>query len=310
LDQAAHDIHTAQFGQPNLATPAQMRAAIGQSDQGRSWRHAGQAFLAEEWAELVDAWHVVDGDAYAAVPRIGRRTRLGPHQREAAWSVFAFVRQALTAKRLITWAGYDRLAQWLGQGGAPGFSHVVVDEAQDLSVAQVRFLARLAKVRPDGLFLAGDIGQRIFHLPFSWARLGLDVRGRSHSLKVNYRTSHQISGGRPATATADQRHGRRRGRAARHHFRVRRTRTSRWRATRPTSRPAWLRSCSSAWPIAVPPRKSRCWCAVTASWPGRVRPRRPGSIPGPMTASPLPACTGGAGIPRRCGDGLRSGRAA
>jgi hypothetical protein len=193
LDQAAHDIHTAQFGQPNLATPAQMRAAIGQAIKAGLGGTLGEAFLAEEWAELVDAWHVVDGDAYAAVPRIGRRTRLGPHQREAAWSVFAFVRQALTAKRLITWAGlYDRLAQWLGQGGAPGFSHVVVDEAQDLSVAQVRFLARLAKVRPDGLFLAGDIGQRIFHLPFSWARLGLDVRGRSHSLKVNYRTSHQI----------------------------------------------------------------------------------------------------------------------
>jgi superfamily I DNA/RNA helicase len=40
--------------------------------------------------------------------------------------------------------------------------------------------------------LAGDIGQRIFRLPFSWTRLGLDIRGRSHSLKVNYRTSHQI----------------------------------------------------------------------------------------------------------------------
>jgi len=72
------------------------------------------------------------------------------------------------------------------------FSHVVVDEAQDLSVAQVRFLGQVAKARQDGLFLAGDIGQRIFHLPFSWARLGLDIRGRSHCLKVNYRTSHQI----------------------------------------------------------------------------------------------------------------------
>jgi superfamily I DNA/RNA helicase len=68
----------------------------------------------------------------------------------------------------------------------------MVDEAQDLSVAQVRFLAEVARLRPDALFLAGDIGQRIFHLPFSWARLGLDVRGRSHCLKVCYRTSHQI----------------------------------------------------------------------------------------------------------------------
>ena len=59
-------------------------------------------------------------------------------------------------------------------------------------MAQVRFLAAVGRDRPDALFLAGDIGQRIFRLPFSWARLGLDIRGRSHSLKVNYRTSHQI----------------------------------------------------------------------------------------------------------------------
>ena len=45
---------------------------------------------------------------------------------------------------------------------------------------------------PDALFFAGDLGQRIFQQPFSWAALGVDVRGRSLTLKVNYRTSHQI----------------------------------------------------------------------------------------------------------------------
>lgn len=44
----------------------------------------------------------------------------------------------------------------------------------------------------DNLFFAGDIGQRIFQQPFSWLTQGVDVRGRSFSLKVNYRTSHQI----------------------------------------------------------------------------------------------------------------------
>ena len=69
---------------------------------------------------------------------------------------------------------------------------VVVDEAQDLSVAQLRFLAALGKYRGDALFFAGDLGQRIFQQPFSWKALGVDVRGRSTTLKVNYRTSHQI----------------------------------------------------------------------------------------------------------------------
>jgi superfamily I DNA/RNA helicase len=35
---------------------------------------------------------------------------------------------------------------------APRFDHVVVDEAQDLSVAQLRFLAALGSARPDRAF--------------------------------------------------------------------------------------------------------------------------------------------------------------
>ncbi len=193
LDQAALDLYTTAFGQHSRATPAQVRAAI--VDAGKAGLGGGHAapFLFEEWEELVDAWNVTDAETYATLPRIGRRTRLGAQQREAAWSVFAFVRQRLADKKLVTWAMiYARLTEWLADGGQLPFTHVVVDEAQDLSVAQIRFLAAVAGGRGDALFLAGDIGQRIFHLPFSWAKLGLDIRGRSHALKVNYRTSHQI----------------------------------------------------------------------------------------------------------------------
>ncbi|HKY35331.1 MAG TPA: 3'-5' exonuclease [Polyangiaceae bacterium] len=49
-----------------------------------------------------------------------------------------------------------------------------------------------APSRPNALFFAGDLGQRIFVQPFSWKSLGVDVRGRSRTLRVNYRTSHQI----------------------------------------------------------------------------------------------------------------------
>ncbi len=46
--------------------------------------------------------------------------------------------------------------------------------------------------RMDGLFFAGDTGQRIFQQPFSWKKVGVDIRGRARTLRVNYRTSHQI----------------------------------------------------------------------------------------------------------------------
>ena len=48
------------------------------------------------------------------------------------------------------------------------FAHIVVDEAQDLGVPELRFLAAIAPAAPDALFFAGDLGQRIFQQPFSW----------------------------------------------------------------------------------------------------------------------------------------------
>src|SRR5262249_54176865 len=72
------------------------------------------------------------------------------------------------------------------------FDFAVVDEAQDIAVAHVRFFAALGSLRPNALFFAGDLGQRIFQQPFSWKTLGVDIRGRSRTLRVNYRTSHQI----------------------------------------------------------------------------------------------------------------------
>ena len=72
------------------------------------------------------------------------------------------------------------------------FIHVVIDEAQDISVPELRLVAALAGDLVNGVFFAGDIGQRIFRSAFPWKAAGVDIQGRSRSLKVNYRTSHQI----------------------------------------------------------------------------------------------------------------------
>lgn len=93
------------------------------------------------------------------------------------------------------------LASALKTRNNPVFDFAVVDEAQDIGIAHLRFLVAIGSqaadggestVRPNALFFAGDLGQRIFQQPFSWKSLGVDVRGRSRTLRVNYRTSHQI----------------------------------------------------------------------------------------------------------------------
>src|SRR5690606_36020617 len=94
---------------------------------------------------------------------------------------------------LATHSGvFSRLAVAMRERSNPPYDYVVIDEAQDISVAQLRFLGSMCAARPNGLFFAGDLGQRIFQQPFSWAALGVELRGRSRTLHLNYRTSHQI----------------------------------------------------------------------------------------------------------------------
>jgi len=87
---------------------------------------------------------------------------------------------------------FTELASEVAAAKRPPFDFAVVDEAQDLGIGHLRFLSALGAQRENALFFAGDLGQRIFQQPYSWKMLGVDVRGRSRTLRVNYRTSHQI----------------------------------------------------------------------------------------------------------------------
>ena len=142
---------------------------------------------------MVDAWQLESWEAYRDVVRLGRKTRLAEKQRMVLWSIFERVRLALRTGGLVTYADiFNRMASQLGQNTYKPFDFAVIDEAQDVSVPQLRFLAALGGGGTNSLFFAGDLGQRIFQQPFSWKALGVDVRGRSSTLRINYRTSHQI----------------------------------------------------------------------------------------------------------------------
>ena len=142
---------------------------------------------------MVDAWQLSTWDSYRAVARLGRKTRLGENQRALLWSIFERVRSELAERNLVTLAGvFAAAAESAAASGESPYDFIVVDESQDISVPQLRFLAALLGGDGDGLFFAGDLGQRIFQTPFSWRSLGVDVRGRSGTLRINYRTSHQI----------------------------------------------------------------------------------------------------------------------
>jgi plasmid maintenance system killer protein len=192
LQGAAHDLYAAALGQPSIASPHAVESLLLKAASDQKVKIA-PAFVSDEWWQVVDARQARSWEAYRDAPRIGRKMRLAEKQRRALWGVFAAVQAGLAAQEIVTWAEvFSALTARVEAGKGIGFDHVVVDEAQDLSMPEARFLGAVAGSKPDGLFFAGDLGQRIFQQAFSWKALGLDVRGRSHTLRLNYRTSHQI----------------------------------------------------------------------------------------------------------------------
>src|SRR3984957_10935221 len=190
----ANELFTLAFGHhPRAATEDQIRGALKTAAVEASLNSFTPRFLASEWLNVVDAWQLDSLEAYQDVPRLGRKNRLGAKQREKIWPVFVRARQLIEAQGLLTWPSiFGTVTTHFAARADKPFTHAVIDEAQDLGVSELRMLAAVTPTGPDALFFAGDLGQRIFQEPFSWKALGIDIRGRSRTLKVNYRTSHQI----------------------------------------------------------------------------------------------------------------------
>ncbi|HXM05650.1 MAG TPA: UvrD-helicase domain-containing protein [Chthoniobacterales bacterium] len=181
------------FAQPELASPDFILQLVREAAKDAGHNKFSLQFLFTEWEQVVDAWQLETWESYRDVARLGRKTRLPEQQRAILWSIFDRIRAALLARGLVTSSAlFTKLAAALNKSKKQPFDFCVVDEAQDLSVAHLRFFAAMGADRPNALFFAGDLGQRIFQQPFSWKALGIDIRGRSRALRVNYRTSHQI----------------------------------------------------------------------------------------------------------------------
>jgi len=193
MDEVGLDIYESGFGRPQVASTAMIRPLLRSASEDAETHRFSDRFLETEWSDVVDAWQLGTWEAYRDVARLGRKTRLGVKQRELLWSVFARVRSDLAERGLITIPGVFARAEELVAGGeVRPYDFVVVDEAQDIGVPQLRLLAAIGGADRERLFFAGDLGQRIFQTPYSWLALGVDVRGRSHTLRINYRNSHQI----------------------------------------------------------------------------------------------------------------------
>ena len=131
--------------------------------------------------------------------RVGRGTALDRKKRAALWPIFKTVRARMTEAGLATLDdAYREAINLIGRRGKDWlpYSAVVVDEAQDMGEQAFRLVREVAQARESGernsIFIAGDAHQRIYNRRASLHACGIDVRGRSRRLRLNYRTSENI----------------------------------------------------------------------------------------------------------------------
>jgi mRNA-degrading endonuclease RelE of RelBE toxin-antitoxin system len=193
LDAIGIRLYKSSFGQPAIASEEDIFEIIREASASVDDHRFSLHFLFSEWDQIVDAWQIDDWESYRDAMRLGRKTRLPEAQRKILWSVFEKVKSILKERKMITQSQlFNSLSSTFSKSRNIPYDYVVVDESQDIGITQLRFLASIGRQKPDSLFFTGDLGQRIFQQPFSWRSLGVDIRGRSRSLRVNYRTSHQI----------------------------------------------------------------------------------------------------------------------
>ncbi len=147
-----------------------------------------------EWTQVIQPQAIATWDEYRKAKRIGRGKPLNASTRKRVWQSIAPLFQRLQDHHQIDPAGFFRRAREAIAAGdvARSFDAVIVDEVQDLSPQALKFLATLAGDRPNAFTLVGDGGQRIYQSSLPLKSLGIDTRGRSHILRVNYRTTEQI----------------------------------------------------------------------------------------------------------------------
>ncbi len=152
-------------------------------------------FYQEELEQVVLAQGIPTLDGYRTARRTGRGTILSRARRDAIWPVFEEYRGQLSSRKLKEVDdAYREVADLLGsEASMPDYSAVVIDETQDFGPQALKLIRAMIPAGTNDLFFVGDGHQRIYSRNrAAMSKCGIEIRGRSKKLYLNYRTTDEI----------------------------------------------------------------------------------------------------------------------
>jgi superfamily I DNA/RNA helicase len=151
-------------------------------------------FLRQEWETVIQENAITELSEYLKVSRRGRGVVLSRPERAKVWSVFQRYREAMAHNGRTEWTTVIREARLRieASGLKLPYKAVVVDEAQDFHAEEWKLIRCIVPPSNNDLFIVGDSHQRIYGAQVVLSQSGINIRGRSSRLRINYRTTEQI----------------------------------------------------------------------------------------------------------------------
>lgn len=152
-------------------------------------------FYEDEWNRVIVANEAFSLSLYVKAPRTGRGTRLDRKKRMQVWKVVEAYQRLMKERNIrdVNMAMYECRTIIAKMPQELLYKHVIVDEGQDFSANAFRLLRALAgEAHPNDLFIVGDSHQRIYKNKAVLSKCGINIRGRSSVLRINYRTTEEI----------------------------------------------------------------------------------------------------------------------
>ena len=168
-----------------------------------------KAFLLDEIQWIKDCLYLEE-DEYQSVDRIGKVKAQSENQpqrlakksetRKAIHELMLFYDDAIRKRGYVTFSDMRIFAlKQAKKQPKQKYSHIIVDESQDLTRAQLLFLKQIYNQKDYSSFaFIADTAQSIYAQSWlgtghSFASVGFNMGGRAHSLSKNFRTTTQIS---------------------------------------------------------------------------------------------------------------------
>lgn len=164
--------------------------------QGTNIGKKNTDFLAEEFS-WIKGKCIKKKQDYLEIKRNGRGVQLNKNDRDTVWKMLLDYQKELRKYHKVDFDDYAlKMLKWLDENPnfIPPYTHIVVDEGQDLSKAQILVLTKLISASTNSITIVADTAQRIYKSGFTWKEVGLSVSGnRSTTFDKNYRNTKQIA---------------------------------------------------------------------------------------------------------------------